>query len=202
MTDGATSQGPATRPAESAALIRQAVAESHEALLRSVTLFIVRSEGGSSWPSAMEKAGEILNEAVEQALKQAGKFDPTRSVTAWIRGIAARLLLASNRQGARERRCISASVLGNEAWEAALASLFSQSHDSATAARLDLEQVMARLPPEERRAVELRYFRGLDGTALARALGVPTTGAARVRVCRALQSLRTVFAIAEEEAHP
>jgi RNA polymerase sigma-70 factor, ECF subfamily len=202
MSDGASNQGPPFRPAESAALLRQAIAASHETLLRSVALFIVRTERGLSWPAAAEKASEILNEAVEQALKHAGKFDPTRSATAWVRGIAARLLLARNRKAARESNCIAASTLGDEAWKAALNALITQPGDAAAAARLDLEQIVARLPKDERRAIEQRYFEGLDGTELANALGVPTAGAARVRVCRALQSLRILFARAEEEAHP
>ena len=74
--------------------------------------------------------------------------------------------------------------------------------DAAVAGRLDLEQALARISPEERRAIEFRYYQGLDGEELATALGVSTPGAARVRVCRALQALRTHFAPAEEEVFP
>ena len=202
MTDRASSQGPDFRPAESAALIRQTVAEFHEPLLRSIALFIVRTERGSSWPAALEKASEVLNEAVEQALKQAGKFDPTRSAAAWIRGIAARVLLGRNRTRARDSRCVSASALGDDAWEAALETLFTEPGDSIAAARLDLETLLSKLPIEERRTIELRYFQALDGMSLATALGVPSAGAARLRVYRALQSLRILFATAKEEARP
>src|SRR4051794_25308572 len=108
MPEGAFKQRPQLRHSESAASIRKAVAESHKALLRSVALFVIRKERGLTWPAALDEAGEILNEAVEQALKQADSFDPTRSAAAWIRGIAARLLLGRGRLQARERRCISA----------------------------------------------------------------------------------------------
>jgi DNA-directed RNA polymerase specialized sigma24 family protein len=46
---------------------------------------------------------------------------------------------------------------------------------------------------DPRQALELRYFQGLDRDELAQALGVPTAGAARVRVCRALQALRAQY---------
>ena len=74
--------------------------------------------------------------------------------------------------------------------------------DAAVAGRLDLEQALAQISAEERRAIECRYYQGLDGTELAAALGVSTPGAARVRVCRALQALRTHFTPAEEEVFP
>ena len=64
------------------------------------------------------------------------------------------------------------------------------------------EFLQEKVSPEERRAIEFRYYKGLDGEELARALGVSTPGAARVRVCRALQALRTLFAPAEEEVFP
>jgi len=74
--------------------------------------------------------------------------------------------------------------------------------DEAAAERLDLEQALTEISAEERRTIELRYYQGLDGAELAAALGVPTPGAARVRVCRALQALRTHLAPAEEEVFP
>jgi RNA polymerase sigma factor (sigma-70 family) len=150
----------------------------------------------------MELASEILHEAVGEALKQGSGFDPTRSATAWVRGIAARLLLNRRRVEARGRRCVPVTVLGEEAWAAVLGRLSTGPSDAAVAGRLDLEQALGRLAPDERRAIDCRYYQGLDGAALASALGVATPGAARVRVCRALQALRTHFPLAEEEVYP
>ena len=68
----------------------------------------------------MEKASEILHEAVQVSLQHAlFAFDPSRSATAWVRGIAARLLLNRRRAEARGRRCVSATVLGEATWVAA-----------------------------------------------------------------------------------
>lgn len=178
---------------EPAELIRVAVSESHEELLRSVALLVSRSQRSLRWTQAMDRAWEILNEAVEQALKHADRFDPARSVTAWIRGISARIHLSRMRSDARGRRCVPATVLGSEAWSAALEQLLASSDDLAVASGIDLQQALARLSADDRKAVELRYFKGLDGVALASALGAPSTGAARVRVCRALQALRAQF---------
>jgi RNA polymerase sigma factor (sigma-70 family) len=56
-----------------------------------------------------------------------------------------------------------------------------------------VRQALARLPEGQRHVLELRYFEGLDGEELAQALGAPTSGAARVRLARALQALRAQF---------
>ena len=93
-------------------------------------------------------------------------------------------------------------MLGEQAWAAALGQLRTEPADAAVAGRLDLEQALARISPDERRAIEFRYYQGLDGEELAAALGASTPGAARVRVCRALQALRTHFSPAAEEVFP
>jgi RNA polymerase sigma factor (sigma-70 family) len=182
--------------------IRAAIEQEHESLLRSIAVLVAKAGRGLRWPEVMETASEVLHEAVEEALEHAGGFDPTRSATAWVRGIAARRLLSRRRGEARAGRCVPAAVLGEEAWAAALAQYCTGPADAAVSGRLDLEQALARLPAEERRAIEFRYYRGLDGAELAAALGVSTPGAARVRVCRALQSLRTHFSPAEEGVFP
>jgi DNA-directed RNA polymerase specialized sigma24 family protein len=139
---------------------------------------------------------------VREALTHAQDFDATRSPTAWLRGIAARLLFSRRRAEARSRRCVPASVLGEAAWTALLAQLFSGATDTMVAGRLDLEQALARISPEERRTIVCRYYQGLDGQELANALGMASPGAARVRVCRALQALRSQFPLDEEEVSP
>jgi RNA polymerase sigma factor (sigma-70 family) len=182
--------------------IRAAIEEEHEPLLRSIAVLVAKSGRDLRWPEVMEIASEVFHEAVQVALKHAERFDPTRSAAAWVRGIAARLLLTRRRTEARVRRCIPAAVLGEEAWAAALGRHCTGPTDSAVAGRLDLEQALARISADERRAIEFRYYEGLDGEELAAALQVFTPGAARTRVCRALQALRTHFAPAEEEVFP
>lgn len=150
----------------------------------------------------LDLAAEVLHEAVQKALTQASRFDPSRSATAWVRGIAARLVLSRRRADARARRCVTATVLGQEAWETALQGLSVGSADPVVAGRLDLEQALAQISVEERRALEARYHQGLHGNALARALGVSSAGAARVRVCRALQALRAQLLPSTEEVSP
>jgi RNA polymerase sigma factor (sigma-70 family) len=182
--------------------IRDAIREKHDPLLRSIAVLVAKTGRDRRWPEVMEIASEVLHDAVHEALKHAERFDPTRSAAAWVRGIAARLLLNRRRSEARACRCIPAAVLGEEAWATALAEQSTGSSDATVAGRIDLEQALARMTTEERRTIEFRYYQGLDGQDLATALGVSTPGAARVRVCRALQSLRAHFAPVAEEVSP
>ena len=132
---------------ECTARIRAAIEEGHEAMLRSIAVLVARTGRDLRWPEVREIASEILQEAVAEALKHAGRFDPTRSATAWVRGIAAHRLMTRRRDEARDGRCIPASVLGEEAWVAALGQHCSGPADAAVAGRLDLEQALARLSP-------------------------------------------------------
>jgi len=100
--------------------IRAAIQKEYGRLLRSIAVLVARTGQDLRWPEVMEVASEILDEAVQEALKHAERFDPTRSATAWVRGIAARLLLSRRRAAARVWRYIPAAVLGEEAWAAAL----------------------------------------------------------------------------------
>jgi RNA polymerase sigma factor (sigma-70 family) len=199
--NSSTSEAVSAAPA-CAARVRAAIEEGHESLLRSIAVLVARTEKRLRWPEVMEFASEILHEAVREALKHAPDFDPSRSATAWVRGIATRLLLSRRRVEARGRRCVPATVLGEHAWAAVLGQLCTAPADAAIAGRIDLEQALGRLTPQDRQALQCRYYRGLDGEALANVLGVATAGAARARVCRALQALRAHFRLAGEEILP
>jgi RNA polymerase sigma factor (sigma-70 family) len=181
------------------ARIHAAIKEKHDPLLRSIALSVAKTGRVRRWPEVMEVASEVFHEAVQEALKHADRFDQTRSAAAWVRGIAARVLLSRRRSEARASRCLPEAMLGEEAWAAALAQDCTESTDAAVDGRLDLEQALACISTDERRSIEFRYYQGLDGKELANALGVSTPGAARVRVCRALQSLRAHLAPAAEE---
>ena len=84
----------------------------------------------------------------------------------------------------------------------ALRQLLGDSIDTAVGDRLDLQQALSRIPPEDRKVIELRFIRGLSDEELAEALEVPTSGAARVRVCRALRVLRAQFPSSEGGPRP
>jgi RNA polymerase sigma factor (sigma-70 family) len=183
---------------EHVARIRSAVERQRDQILRGIVVLVARGSRHLRWDEVHEQAQDVLGEAVERALAHAEKFDASRSVGAWVCGIAARVLLGRRREQARDRRCVAETTLGAEAWQAALDRLCIGSAAGALSDRLDLEQLLAGLDPGDRKALECRYFQGLDGEELARALDAPSAGAARVRLCRALQALRSAFRRSEK----
>jgi RNA polymerase sigma factor (sigma-70 family) len=193
---------PGPEATDPAAPVRAALEAYHERLLRSVAVMVSKTEPHLPWAGVMDLAREVLDEAAKEALAHTENFDPGRSAVAWLRGIAARVLLGRRRADARSRRCVTATALGEEGWEAAVARLCTGPPDATVGRRLDIEQALARIRAEERQVIELRYYQGLDGRELAEALGVSSPGAARVRLCRALRALRGHFPRAQGEVLP
>jgi RNA polymerase sigma factor (sigma-70 family) len=174
--------------------INSAVDREYESLLRSVAVMVHRGDASLRWAAVLDLARDVLHEAVGVALEHAESFDPERSATAWIRGIAARVLAGRRRSEKRARRCVNATALGDQGWQTALASLSSRPACETVDDRIDLEQAMARLRPGERRILTLRYDEEMGGEQLAGALGLSNAGAARVQLCRAMQALRDQYA--------
>ena len=120
MPDKVRLPDPEAESLESAREIRTAIDQEYEPLLRSIAILVAKSERNLRWPEVMALASEVLHDAVGEALRNAHTFDSSRSAPAWVRGIAARLLLNRRRAENRDRRCVPATVLGEEAWAAAL----------------------------------------------------------------------------------
>lgn len=165
------------------------IARDHSLLLRRIAVLVYRICGRLRREEIEDRAGEVLSEAVKRALQRAASFDPARSATAWLMGIALHVL----QEQRKPRRAVVQSDLGDEAWRCALENLCAADDAEAATIRLDVRQALARLDEKQRRVLERRYFEELDGEELAQALDAPTSGAARVRVARALQALRAVF---------
>lgn len=180
-------------PADS---LRQVIERDYALLFRRVAVLVYRVCGPLRHKEVEDRVQEVLNEAVKRGLQAAASFDVSRSATAWLLGIALRVL----QEQRQPRRTVVQSDLGQETWRGALEQLCSANDAETVAIRLDIRQALARLDKQQRRAIELRYFEGLDGEELAHALDAPTAGAARVRLARALQALRTVFGSSGEEA--
>jgi RNA polymerase sigma factor (sigma-70 family) len=176
--------------------LRQAIEREYPVLVRRLAVLVYRVCGRLRREEVSDRVTEVLSEAVKRALQCGASFDPTRSATAWLMGFALRIL-QEQRRG--RGHIVVQSDLGDEAWRNALEDLCSQDDTQATTIRLDIRQALDSLVEPQRHAIEKRYIEGLDGEALARALNAPTTGAARVRVARALQALRNVFGARGDE---
>lgn len=187
------SKTPSDAPADP---LRQAVERDYPILFRRIAVLVYRVCGRLRRDEVANRAQEVLSEAVQRALRAAAAFDPQRSASAWLMGFALRILQEQQRRG---RRTVVQSDLGDEAWRRVVEDLCTADDAEAASLRLDIRQALARLNDEQRRTIELRYFEGLDGEELAKALDAPTSGAARVRLTRALQALRGAFGAAGDQ---
>jgi RNA polymerase sigma-70 factor (ECF subfamily) len=119
-------------------------------------------------PTAAE---DLVQEVFAAALSVEHRFDPSRSLGAWLRGIARNLLLRSLRDARRPPLSLDERVL--DELDAA-AEQAERRCDGAGAAddRLEaLRDCLRLLPERSQRALQARYGRAESSRAIAEALG-------------------------------
>lgn len=183
------------------AALRQYIEIERERLLPVLRLYLYKA-GLAQSESLAASAQELLNEVVVEALAHAERFDPARSPQAWLLGIAANLIkrqqVALAKQTRREALIhdlypASEILSQDEAFDLLLAA----SDESDPAHRYEAhEQVtllLERLSEDEQKVLRLAILHEMDGAGVAAALGI-SAGAARVRLFRALNRLRQIYA--------
>ncbi len=172
--------------------LRLAIERDYDRLRAGIAAMICRPGEHLEPEELKQQVDDALAETVQRALSGAGNFDPLRPAVPWLMGIAARVLQGRRRDWVRTRRVVPQSDVGKDAWDVVLDRL-SGATELSEANRLDVENVLAQLEPQAREVIVLRFYQGLDGHELAQALNAPSAGAARVRLCRALQAFRARF---------
>ena len=132
-------------------------------------------------------AEEILDDTLMVVWQKAGTFRGDSRALTWVLGIAGRRALKSVRQ---ERHCASprnclfpGSTAANEL--------------SQLATREALEWALQQLNTEQRLAIEMAYFHGLNCEEIASVLGCPLN-TAKTRLHYARRRLRKIFGSAGE----
>ena len=113
---------------------------------------------------------DLFQETLLTAWKILPRFDRTRPFGPWLRGIAAKLVLAQRRKQARSFLFLDEQVLEHlESRHEALARLPGDTLND----KLDsLRECLQALPPPYRQAVELRYHDNLSSDRLAERLAI------------------------------
>jgi RNA polymerase sigma factor (sigma-70 family) len=128
-------------------------------------------------------AEDVLADTFERALRARGRFDPRRaSRKTWLYSIALNRLRDQLRRREAEARALQ-RVAVPESEDTALADL---------ELRDELAAALARLSPEEREAVALRYGADLTVPEIARLTG-ESLSTAEGRVYRGLRKLRDLL---------
>jgi RNA polymerase sigma factor (sigma-70 family) len=136
-----------------------------------------------------EAAAELTAEAFAAALAGAHRFDPAKgTASAWLYGIARRLLIESIQQGrvedrARRRLGIARPELDDDALERI------EARAAAAEIRPALSDALGELPAEQRAALEARVVQERDYAGIASQAGA-SEPLIRKRVSRALAHLR------------
>jgi RNA polymerase sigma-70 factor, ECF subfamily len=135
-------------------------------------------------------AEEVLQDLFLQLWRNAGQFDASRgSLPAWL------MVIGRNRAISRLRGRRDREVLEEE--EGDFAGTFASPQnieDEAARAQMarTVSAALAKLPAEQRQAVELAYFEGMSQSEIASKTGAPL-GTVKTRVRTAMQTLRQML---------
>ncbi|HUS91141.1 MAG TPA: sigma-70 family RNA polymerase sigma factor [Phycisphaerae bacterium] len=130
-------------------------------------------------PAAVD---DLFQEAMLVAWRRLDDYDRTRPFGPWLRGIAARLVLAHQRSSRKDMLFCSEEVLAH--LDRRLEQISRRPGDTWDQKVAALRDCLRRLPDGYRAAVELRYRGGLDAQSVADRLAL-SIEAARKRLQRA-----------------
>lgn len=139
-----------------------------------------------SMVTRQEIVDDLFQEAMMVAWRRLGEYDRSRPFGAWLRGIAAKLVLAHRRQSASGMVSCQPEVL--DALDRRMGDFEKLPGDSFQERLNRLAQCLERLPGPMREAIEMGYGRDMLLGAVARALDV-TEETVKKRVQRARQAL-------------
>jgi RNA polymerase sigma-70 factor (ECF subfamily) len=190
-------------PEEAQQHLRRFLQENTVPLLGIIRSYVVRV-GLARGEAVQAAANDILNDAVIEALTHADRFDSTTQPMAWILAIAANVLKRKKTEATkRQQREALLSDLPNRSDVINDGDFFDQiavlSHPGPEQAIETHEQVIEMLSTvslDDQKVLRLALLHDLSTSTLAQMLSI-TPGAARVRLHRALNRLRTAWGIRE-----
>jgi RNA polymerase sigma factor (sigma-70 family) len=127
-----------------------------------------------------DDADDVLQRVFYEVWRHNGRYDPSRSLPAWVLGIARKRAI----DHLRRRRNIAvaldnlADVVGDDGRE--LAERYARGHE--------VRNALNRLPEEQREVLVMAYFGGFTQAEIATHLGVPL-GTVKARSFRGLRRL-------------
>jgi RNA polymerase sigma-70 factor (ECF subfamily) len=178
--------------------LRRFIAEESESLLRTLRLYLYRAGLARAETTMDSAANELLNDVVAEALMHENRFRAEGQPRAWLLGIAGNLIRRRQVDHARRlhREPLVRDLYGADGESLSDDDLFDRVAELANAvddeepgAEARIREILQPLPPADQEVIWLAIVQGLDGEAVARAIGVKAS-TARVRLHRALHRLR------------
>jgi RNA polymerase sigma factor (sigma-70 family) len=183
-------------------LLNASIKDNYKHLCASALAVILNRHRGMNEQQLIDLADEVVHEAISRALTKATEYDPSRRPVPWLMQFILNVLMESDRHAKRHP---TQSDFNDITWNQLLASLCSDTPSVPLTEYLSrLNQALDMVSTEQREILMLRFRKGLDGQELAQAVGAPSSGAARVRLHRALVALRQEFLTSanQEELNP
>jgi len=177
------------------AQLKQFIEAEKGRLLPILCLYVVRAELAAIERSANAMAAELFDELAAEALKHADEFAPSGQPFAWLLGMASRLVDLKQKELGKDIEPGKAPGQQAGLSEGEVFDQLPQLISSKAAEGNQDEQLrglLNRVPLEDQRVLKLAVRHDLNGEVLAHELGMPS-GAARVRLHRALDRLREVM---------
>ena len=134
-----------------------------------------------------DEAEDVLQRVFYEVWRNRDRYDPSRSLEAWVLGIARKRAIDQLRR--RHAKVVPIEELRDIAGDDGLE--LAERYARANEVRAALE----RLPREQREALALAYFGGLTQTEIAERLGVPL-GTVKARAFRGLRRLADILGAA------
>ena len=184
-------------------LLNEYLVRHQHDLLISIGVYARQAGVGRTRESIAEKAVEIFQDTVVEALKYAYSYDPTLATRSWLLKIALHLVAKKQKQAAQER-AIMLPVGDVPAVQKALQEAAELSEDEMFAIASDCgalyrrnraystREILSVTNDKERHALRLRYVEGLEAIEIAASLGV-SEGNAQTILCRARKRVRQAF---------
>jgi len=181
------------------------IAENSDDLERTLRIYALRA-GLAQAATADQVGRELLSEVVVEALEHADRFDTSRHPRSWLLGIGANMIRrrTSSRAKREKREPLVLDMYGRAQTGMSEDEVFEQVTQLAREDESDLESreaismLMGNLSNEDQEIIKLAVLHELDGTRLAKALGVKP-GTARMRLHRALRRLRAAHNVVDDD---
>lgn len=132
---------------------------------------------------------DVIHEVMLAVWQQATRFREASRVSTWIFGIAYHKAVAELRRASTRPFAVPSERL-----ESSL-----QAAEPQPGLRVALQQALARLPDEQRLAVQLTYIEGRSYPEIARLMGCPVN-TVKTRMFHARRKLRQLLAPSEEDS--
>ena len=173
-------------------------------LLSSIRSYVLRMglAKGEAVPAA---ALEVLQEVVVEALNHADRFDPTRQPMAWLLGIAMNMIKRKKVEAAKHyqrelsigRFATPEPVSDSELFDQ-ISPLTFEGPERDVEANEQVSTLLALVSEDDQHVLRLAFVYDFDRDSLAQQLNI-TPVAARVRLHRALNRLRSAWRQQQEE---